>query len=290
MSLQILNWDDNFQGSPLPESAVTIGVFDGVHLGHRELINRIVSKGPNPTVVTFRENPKKMLSHRPYGGDIYSLKQKLNIFEGLGVSKVILIDFSENFSKLNGREFFKRLEDRIKVVFLAVGSNFRCGYRQDTGVDYIRELYERRGIPTEVLSPVDIPNSPGAEPVNSSRIRAAILRGDIKQAAVLMGRNAELDLSDLESADSPSVETEPVSCKPMHPKQADDVSVMERHGIFFDLRSRNRIIPKAGQYQVIVHPGGEAGMVIINGGKVYLYRDGLNGRGAISKIDSVEFI
>jgi len=92
MSLRVIEWPSFLEDSP-PEfscgegisegAAMAIGVFDGVHLGHQALIERIVSRGPNPTVVTFRENPKKALSRiagagtsGPYKGDLYSLKQK----------------------------------------------------------------------------------------------------------------------------------------------------------------------------------------------------------------------
>ena len=194
MSLRIIEWETLIKGSVsppgltpdfMPNAAMTIGVFDGLHLGHRELINRIVRRGPNPTVVTFRENPKKVVSPDRYEGDIFSLEQKMTAFEQMGVERVVLIDFSEKFSKLTGREFIDLLDKRGRMVFLAIGSNFRCGYQQDTNADLIRELNERKGIPTEVVQPVIFGNGP----VSSSRIRSAISSGDLKLAAALMGRD-----------------------------------------------------------------------------------------------------
>ena len=273
MSLRILDWDGDFSDSRLGEAAVTIGVFDGVHLGHQELIGRIVRKGPNPTVVTFYENPKKMLGPQLFEGDIYSLRQKLAIFEGLGVSQVILIDFSANFSKLSGREFLKRLEDRVKIIFLAVGSNFRCGYRQDTGANRIKEENERRGIPTEVLDPVEISVLPGAGPVNSSRIRASILSGDVGQAAILMGRNVELDLEDIGSLD----------CKPAGMGPGDCC-------FEYNPGAHDRVIPAVGQYRVLVQPGRRDGKLLAGDGKVFLYGEKRFFGEGYSPVKSVEFL
>ena len=259
MSLQIAEWTDpaespaekGLPASAPEESAMTVGVFDGVHLGHQELIRRIVMQGPNPTIVTFRENPKKCVSPEHFEGDLFSLKQKLAVFERLGVSRVILIDFSENFSKLRGWEFLDLLENRGKMVFLAIGSNFRCGYQQDTNADLIKEKNRRKGIPTEVVEPVIV----AAGLVSSSRIRSAILSGNLKQAAVLMGRNVELDLSDLRP-----------------------------EGQVYDFNSVHRIVPAEGKYPVLIYPGRKAGWAITENGKVYL------SGGTVGPPESLEFI
>ena len=264
MSLQIIDWDDMQKGlseeGESTESAMTIGVFDGVHKGHLELIKRVVRKGPNPTIVTFRDNPKKVVSHAFYEGDIFSLKQKIVVFEQLGIRRVILIDFSLNFSKLAGREFFRLLAEQGKMVFLAVGSNFRCGYQKDTDADHIKEMNKARGIPTEVIEPV----SEADGPVSSSRIKSAIISGDMKKAAVLMGRNMELDLSDL---------------KPAEYRRDDS----ESNDLVFDLKTVHRIFPANGKYPVIINPGAVSGQVLTENGKVFL-------PGNVNRADSLEFI
>jgi riboflavin kinase/FMN adenylyltransferase len=206
---------------------MTVGVFDGVHRGHVELIRKIVSRGPCPTVVTFRENPKKFLSPRRYEGDIFSLEQKLAAFEDLGAVRVILIDFSQEFSKINGWEFIDSLESRGGLVFLAIGANFRCGYRHETGAELIRQKNERKGIPTEIVPPVLWENGP----VSSSRIRAAILGGDMEAAGALLGRKFELDLSGLKGL----------------PLVKD-----KEEGMVFDASSLHRITPPAGRYGVVI--------------------------------------
>jgi riboflavin kinase/FMN adenylyltransferase len=227
---------------------MTVGVFDGVHRGHAELIRRIVSRGPCPTVATFRENPKRILSPRPYGGDIFSLEQKLTAFEELGVVRVIVIDFSEKFSKMNGWEFIDLLESRGGAVFLAIGANFRCGYRHETGAESISQKNGRKGIPTEIIPPVLW----GGVPVSSSRIRAAISGGDLAGAEALLGRKLELDLSGL----------------PGFPLAQDG-----REGMVFDASSLHRITPAAGRYGVFLNLQRRPGVyteITVEGGKIFI--------------------
>ncbi|MDR1106068.1 MAG: FAD synthetase family protein [Treponema sp.] len=174
--------------------AAAIGVFDGVHRGHLALIERIRVLGI-PVVITFRENPKSVLSPSSFKGDLYSLRQKLSVFGECGVSVTVLIDFSENFSKMQGRDFIGLLENRRDLAFLAVGANFRCGHRLDTGAAALRSMTEKAGVKTEIVQPV----MEGRRPVSSSRIRDAVASGDLESAALLLGRPFGLDLSGLPS-------------------------------------------------------------------------------------------
>ena len=91
------------------------------------------------------------------------------------------------FRSMRGRLFIDLLQDPGKMVYLAIGSNFRCGHRKDTGADSIKEINEKKGIPTDIVPPVILFD----KPVSSSRIRSAIRRGDLKLAALLMGRDIE---------------------------------------------------------------------------------------------------
>jgi riboflavin kinase/FMN adenylyltransferase len=270
MSLRVIEWLFLLEGANREFSrlksvseglAMAIGVFDGVHLGHQALIERIVGRGPNPTIVTFRENPKKVLSRiqkaetpSPYKGDLYSLKQKMEIFDSLGVKFLVLIDFSEEFSKLKGREFLDILGNKGKMAFLAIGNNFRCGFRQDTGADLARRINEEKGIPTELIPPVYLKAADG-EPVSSSFIRSAVLAGDLKLASGLLGRNFALDLSD-------------AKCECVEP------------GYVYDLCSVDRIVPAAGYYSVLMFPGGISGQAYTEDGKIFLPMEA----------ESVEFI
>jgi riboflavin kinase/FMN adenylyltransferase len=181
-------------------------------------------------VVTFIQNPKRLLSPGSYHGDIFSLKQKLEVFESLGISRTVLIDFSGNFSKLTGREFIRLLKRRCRIEYVALGVNFRCGYRLDTGPEAIRSLMNEDGVVTDLVPPV----MDGGRPVSSSRIRAAISAGDLSAAAALLDRPVRIDLSDI-----------PVRAV------GEDFS--------YDAVSAYRVLPPRGRYRALVYgpEGGE---------------------------------
>jgi len=267
MSLQLLEWPDFLSQPPEPglKSAMSIGVFDGLHLGHRSLIDRIVSRGPNPTLFTFRENPKKQLAPENYEGDLFSFKQKLAALGSLGLSRLVLIDFSLDFSRLKGDEFLDILRVQGGLCFMAIGTDFRCGHRQDTDAELIREINERNGIPTELVPPVELQSAP----VSSSRVRTALRSGDLGLAAALMGRNLELDLSDLVPMDAPMEETA--------------VSLV------YDFRLVQRIIPAEGDYPVLLHPLAVEGQAHIKDRMIFL--SGLKSPfGHDTPIERLEFI
>jgi riboflavin kinase/FMN adenylyltransferase len=151
------------------------------------------------------------------------LRQKLEIFESLGVSVIILIDFSQNFSTLRGRDFINTLIGRGNMRYLAVGSNFRCGFRLDTDAQAITGLTAEQGVETEVV--------PRVLPVSSSLIRQAIAAGDLTAAADALGRNFAVDLAGL-------------------------LPVRRNRSAAFDLAGQGQILPPAGVYPAYIYMEG----------------------------------
>jgi riboflavin kinase/FMN adenylyltransferase len=255
----IVEWPEFVAGaliSPFPngktaaatrKTALTIGVFDGIHRGHRLLIEKIVQKGPEmmPVVITFKRNPKESLKKQAWEGDILSLNQRLTIFENSGLEALILIDFTENFSKLTGKEFLDLLRVRGNPGYLAVGNNFHCGYRMDTNAARIKALYGDAGIPVEVLKPV----LAGSLPVSSSRIREALASGDLAGAACLLGRKVEFDLAGIRG-------------------------VLRDGGRFYDTAALGRLLPPPGSYSALLYgersAAGVTAQVVIERGGVFI--------------------
>ncbi|MDL2229617.1 FAD synthetase family protein [Treponema sp. OttesenSCG-928-L16] len=233
--MRVIDWS-SFIGtySPNTETAMTVGVFDGVHLGHQELLKRVSSLKSRytPTVISFSRNPKDVLSPGSYEGDILSLDQKLGYFERLGIVQTVLIDFSGIFSKLSGKEFLDFLKNRGNLRYLVIGSSFRCGYGLDMDAPAIKEANKAEGIPTDVVPPF----MAGSRPVSSSRIRTEVRAGSLAEAAALLGRNVEIDLTGIPAAPGTG-------------------------GTSFDVAAVRRIMPPPGRYPVILHektppPGG----------------------------------
>jgi riboflavin kinase / FMN adenylyltransferase len=197
MVVKVLGWEKFASGAEMiGPFAAAIGVFDGVHLGHRELISRILGRpGLASAVVTFDGNPKRSLHGSAFRGDVLTLRQRVGIIASLGVDVTMLIDFSSDFSKLPGKEFLSILSAGGDLRYLAVGHDFRCGHRLDTGADEIEGYYGRRGVAVEVIRAVRV----AGHPVSSSRIRNAIAEGRLEEAEVLMGRPFEVDLRDAEA-------------------------------------------------------------------------------------------
>jgi riboflavin kinase/FMN adenylyltransferase len=242
-TMDTLNWDTMTEGALAEllrgrKTGITIGVFDGIHRGHQVLVRRIVEKKPAlaPTVITFNRNPKEFLKKQTWEGDILSLRRKLTIFENLGVEAVVLIDFSVNFSRLSGREFMDLLIRWANPGYVAVGANFKCGYRMDTDAAQLRTVFGESGVPADVVQALSEASDPRSPPVSSSRIRAAISRGDLKQAEEMLGRRVEFDFTGINGE-------------------------LRRGGRFFGTASLGRITPAPGVYGVLLYPkGSEAGV------------------------------
>jgi riboflavin kinase/FMN adenylyltransferase len=215
-AVRILEWPDFIAGAALElaggkKTALTVGVFDGIHRGHQVLLEAVIGKAPEmvPLVITFRKNPKEFFKKEGWEGDILSLDQKLAIFEGEGLPALALIDFSENFSKMPGKVFLEILRMWGNPGYIAVGSNFHCGYRMDTGAEDIRAFFRDTDVSVEVFESKVLDGGSGLHggpvlsgrpglpprPISSSRIREAIRAGELREAGELLGRPVEIDLS-----------------------------------------------------------------------------------------------
>jgi len=214
---------------------LTIGAFDGLHLGHRRLIDAITGgagSGPSrdagrpiPVVVTFRRPPGQVLGKTDQPGLILSLAQKLRRLAELAVGVTVLIDFSEEISTLSGREFIDLLRGRLAIERIVVGPNFRFGRNRDADVRDLEAMLAGAAAPNLAgaaapnLAGAAAPNLAGAaapglaggsttvqaiEPVrigggivSSSRIRRAVRDGDLDGAAAMLAAPHEIDLAGL---------------------------------------------------------------------------------------------
>ncbi|MGL4392728.1 MAG: bifunctional riboflavin kinase/FAD synthetase [Fusobacteriaceae bacterium] len=169
------------------KSYVAIGKFDGVHLGHREIIKHAVdtakNHGGHSVVFTFLNHPNKVTSKENIKL-ISSIEEKLFIFESLGVDFVILQPFTEEFLKLSGEDFVKNVMSNIlhtKEIF--VGFNFKFGNSRVNDVNDLQKYCDDLHIKLKVVPPVKM----DGHIVSSTMIRNFIEHGDISLVNDLLG-------------------------------------------------------------------------------------------------------
>jgi riboflavin kinase/FMN adenylyltransferase len=273
--MQIIEWPQ-FLIEALPSgglpSAITVGVFDGVHRGHKALIECVVSRKDRsvPVVVTFRQNPcrKTPGDAKEYPGDILSFRQKMLIFESLGVSITIVVDFSESFRSKTGMDFLGILQKQGNMGFMAVGSNFRCGYQLDTDAPTLQGFNARQDIETCIVQPITEDN----QPISSSQIRSAITRGKLFDAAAMLGRPFILDL-----------------CVVSHSSQGK----VTGNNIVYDIAGQGRILPPSGKYSAFLHRKKNRQdvkaqiEVCVEHGSIIISKDSLDDKACL---DSLEFL
>lgn len=194
--MEIVDWDNLVQGRKkvVQKIALTIGVFDGVHIGHQKLINSIVydQKGIIPCVVTFKSNPVSILKTPLFPVSILTMDQKLTKLKLFGISLVILIDFSFEFSKITGERFWLSLIECLYIKRIVIGQNFHFGYKRKSGIDTLKHLSP--DVEIEVVEPVLYKG----EIVSSTRIRTLIQQGKFSNVSFMLGSRYEFDVSRLE--------------------------------------------------------------------------------------------
>jgi riboflavin kinase/FMN adenylyltransferase len=169
-------------------SWVTIGSFDGVHLGHQRIIRQLVADtqaNHQPVVViTFFPHPAVVLGKSSNGGYLTTPEERADLLGSLGVDYVITLPFTRELSTLTALEFMKMLTDHLQISHLFVGYDFALGRQREGNVERLREIGAQLGYQLTVFEPVES----GSLPISSSQIRQLIRAGKVKQAAELLGR------------------------------------------------------------------------------------------------------
>jgi riboflavin kinase/FMN adenylyltransferase len=193
--MMVIAWEDLVSGNSKIRGpvSVTIGVFDGVHLGHRKLLVEILGEKSLPMVITFRRSPAAVTENESFLGHILSPRQKLERFEALRVAAVAVIDFSEQLSRLKGKAFISLLQENLTIDKITVGYDFRFGNNKDTDARALEEMCRGTDTRVRTIGPVLF----GGAPVSSSRIRGAIREGALRDAGEMLAGNHVLDLRDV---------------------------------------------------------------------------------------------
>ena len=159
--------------------AVAIGTFDGVHLGHRAVVQRAVEAGPCPTVVTFHPHPRTVFGNRVEL--LATLERRLELLEALGVEETLVVEFTPELATLTPEEFARAYLASIGTDVVVAGAGFRFGRRRTGDL----ALLETLGFDVQVVPIVD--------GISSTRIRQLVHSGEMVDAAQLLGRPVEVD-------------------------------------------------------------------------------------------------
>ena len=158
---------------------VALGTFDGVHLGHRRVIDAALAAGPEPTVVTFDPHPRTALGNRVEL--LTSLERRLELLDELGVQTTLIVEFTLDVARLEPQAFAQEVLRKIGTEIAVAGEDFRFG-RGRTGDLALLEQLGFETVPVPILAGV-----------SSSRIRELVAEGDVEAAAKLLGRPMEVD-------------------------------------------------------------------------------------------------
>lgn len=169
----------------------TIGVFDGIHLGHEFIFKKLKQislrhKVPS-LVITFDRLPSMILK-KDFSCYITDNEEKADLIESLGVDYLWFQKTNPSFLSLTGREFIKLILNHFSVVELVVGDDFRCGCRGDTGVESFKKLSYEFGFTVSVIKR----KKKQGEVISSSSIRKLIIGGEFKRVKQLLGRDYSL--------------------------------------------------------------------------------------------------
>ena len=173
--------------------AVTIGAFDGVHLGHQAVLAHLKEEagalGVSTTVVTFEPLPGEYLRPLEAPPRITTLRDKWPLLEACGVERVLCLPFNDRLRTLSARAFVEQVfVEGLGVRYLAFGDDFRFGNRREGDLDYVRALADEFGY---AVAPTPTLEADG-ERISSTRIRAALAEADFEGARRLLGRPFEM--------------------------------------------------------------------------------------------------
>jgi hypothetical protein len=168
---------------------LAIGFFDGVHLGHQQIIRQTIADAHQHDaivlVITFDRHQNVVVAPDHVPPLIYSLPQKLGVIESLGADTLLLIHFDERFSGQTGENFIRRLaRDAGKIQSLCVGADFVFGHKRSGNVALLKKLGGELGFTVHGLAAVSLDN----QIVSSTRIREAIRSGNLDAASQMLGR------------------------------------------------------------------------------------------------------
>jgi riboflavin kinase/FMN adenylyltransferase len=174
--------------TPQGETLLTIGVFDGVHAGHRYLLEKLQQRAAEKNllsgVVTFNPHPQSILHPHDQLPWLSDVEDRIKTFQELGIDIVAVLTFTPKVAQLSAREFISLIKKQIRMRGIVVGPDFTLGRGREGNIKLLRALGREMKFSVEVIPPYTI----NGEVVSSTLIRQALVQGDMRKVERLMGR------------------------------------------------------------------------------------------------------
>jgi riboflavin kinase/FMN adenylyltransferase len=179
--------------APDKDMLLTIGVFDGVHLGHKYLISKLKELALKQKllsgVVTFRQHPQQVLSPYAELPFLTNITRRVNLLKEEGVDAVIPLSFTPQLARLSAGEFLGLLKKHLRMRGLVIGPDFALGRNREGNADALSQLGKKMGFSVTAVPPLIIEG----EVVSSTAIRKALAQGDMEEVRKLAGRPFRLE-------------------------------------------------------------------------------------------------
>lgn len=179
---------------PSGGTVVTIGNFDGVHLGHREIFRRVTgaarARQAAATVVTFEPHPLRLLAPSSAPPRINTPVEKVRLMRASCIDLLVILPFTRKLAALSAADFVRNiLVDRLGVRHLVIGYDYAFGRNREGTTAFLAQAAKEHGFTLEVLEPLRV----GEEVYSSTRIRQALLQGNVAGVVGVLGRHFTLD-------------------------------------------------------------------------------------------------
>ena len=166
-------------------SFLTIGNYDGIHLGHQAILKKLISESKSnnilSSVMTFEPHPREFFSPKQAPKRIISLREKLEYFDELKIDQVFIVNFNDEFSRKSYLDFIEILKKNIQAKKIIIGNDFRFGKQREGNIDKLID----NSVDVCVMNKIEYKG----ERVSSTIIRDSLAAGDLKRAAMLLGRS-----------------------------------------------------------------------------------------------------
>ena len=228
---------------------LTIGTFDGVHLGHKKIIKKLVESAKRrkmrSCILTFFPHPRNFLSKSNELKMINTIKEKKEILNELGVDELIIQEFNNEFSNLSANEFIKHLLKFCEIKEIIVGFNHKFGKDREAGIDELKIYGKKYGFDVCEIDAFDI----NQINISSTKIRNAIGAGEVELCNEYLGYNFSIDGNIVEGKSR----GKKIGFPTANIKVAENYKIIPKNGVYF-VSCKIRNVQKFGMMNIGFNP------------------------------------